>query len=401
MELYLQFGYGMMDHSRTLVGEWGGGTVILSPRDLSPQQLLKLAAEVSALRDGRVLVDPQFYLPNADHERLVSHDYWPGEYATGNFWTGTELRELLKKIVELNASLGCSEVILPGLYAETVDDDWVARQKLTIDEARQLSISRPLLATVALGADAVRRDDDIDEVLAGAETWDVEGIYVVCEHPSGEYLTKDASWMANLLDLVAGLRIKGKRVVVGYCNHQMLVLASAGVTALASGTWMNVRSFPPDKFRAQYDEEIKQRAVWYYAPQALSEYKLPFLDIAKRQGVLPNLAPAKDCGSRHADLLFEGVQPTSIKWSEQAAFRHYLLCLAEQGRQASRASFDDTADAHERALDQAESLLAKLHAAGVRGQGRDFTESIDVNRAAIAVLRANRGPVLRRKWTTF
>lgn len=398
MELYLQFGYGMMDHSRTLVGEWGRGTVILSPRDLSPQQLTKLASEIVGLPDGRVLLDPQFYLPNADHERLVSHDYWPGEYATGSFWTGTELRELLKKIVALNATLGCTEIILPGLYAETVDDDWVARQKLTIDEARQIAPGKKLLVTIALGADAVRRDEDLDEILAGAESWDADGAYVVCEHPNGDYLTTDASWLANLLDLVAGLRLKRKRVIVGYCNHQMLALASAGADAIASGTWMNVRSFPPDKFRTQYDEEIKQRAVWYYCPDALSEYKLPFLDIAAKQGVLAQLAPAKDSGSVHADALFGGAQPTSIKWSEQAAFRHYLQCIACQVGSARAPTFDATADAHDKALDKAEALLTRMHAVGVRGQLRDFKECIDVNRAALSVLRSNRGPVLRRKW---
>lgn len=401
MELYLQFGYGMMDHSRTLIAEWGGGTVILSPRDLSPQQLSKLASEINGLPQGRVLLDPQFYLPYADHERLVSHDYWPSQYATGSFWTGTELRDLLKKIFAVNTSLGTSEVILPGLYAETVDDDWVARQKLTVDEAKQVAPDKHLLVTIALGADALRRDQDLDEVLAGIETWDVSGAYVVCEHPNGDYLTTDASWMANLLDLVAGLRLKGKRVIVGYCNHQMLALASAGASAIASGTWMNVRSFPPDKFRTQYDEEIKQRAIWYYCPDALSEYKLPFLDIAKRQGVLEHLAPGSDSGSMHADALFSGVQPTSIKWSEQAAFRHYLNCLARQARVASGSSFDATIDAHDRVLDKAEGLLGTLHSAGVRGQLRDFKECIDVNRAALSVLRSNRGPLLKRKWATL
>src|SRR5690606_7813383 len=143
---------------------------------------------------------------------------------------------------------------------------------------------RPLFATVALGADAVKSDESIDEVLAAAETWGVAGVYLVCEHPKGEYLLTDPTWLSNVLDLVAGLRLKGKTVIVGYCNHQMLALACVGANAIASGTWMNVRSFPPAKFRAQYDDEIKQRAIWYYCPQALSEYKVPFLDIAKKQG---------------------------------------------------------------------------------------------------------------------
>ncbi len=75
MELGLQFGYGMMDHCRSLIAAWGGGTAVLSPRDLNGDQLRRLAVSLKALPNARVLVDPQVYLPHSDHERLCSHDY--------------------------------------------------------------------------------------------------------------------------------------------------------------------------------------------------------------------------------------------------------------------------------------------------------------------------------------
>jgi hypothetical protein len=400
MELQLQFGYGMMDHSRTLIDAWGGGTVVLSPRDLSAAQLDRLAAEITTLPNGRVLLDPQFYLPYADHERLTSHDYWPAAYSTNDFWSGAELRQLMGKLSALNQKLGSAAFLLPSLFAEKVDDDWIARQEVIISEAQGLS-DRPLLATVALGADAVKSDDSVDDILAAAGAWDVAGIYLVCEHPNGEYLVSDPGWLANVLDLVAGLRLKGKSVLVGYCNHQMLALACVGANELASGTWMNVRSFPPAKFRAQYEDEIKQRATWYYCPQALSEYKVPFLDIAQKQGVLARLQAPPDLGSPYADGLFSGVQPTAVQWSEQSAFRHYLQCLWSQVKRARLDTFDATVDAHERALDAAETLLQSLQRVGVRGQLRDFANAIDVNRAALSVVRSTRGPMLRRHWAVL
>lgn len=400
MQLQLQFGFGMMDHSRSLIDAWNGGTVVLSPRDLSAAQLERLAGEITALPNGNVLLDPQFYLPHADHERLTSHDYWPASYDTSDFWSGAELRQLIGKLSDLNRKLACKAFILPSLFAEKVDDDWIAQQKVVIDEAQGVS-NLPLFATVALGADAVKSDESIDDVLAAAETWGVAGTYLVCEHPRGEYLITDPSWLANVLDLVAGLRLKGKTVIVGYCNHQMLALACVGANAIASGTWMNVRSFPPAKFRTQYDDEIKQRAIWYYCPQALSEYKVPFLDIAKKQGVLAQMRAPADLGSIYAETLFSGIQPTAVNWAEQSAFRHYLQCVRTQAVQASLGSFDATADAHERALDVAETLLQSLHQVGVRGQLRDFANAIDVNRAALSVIRSSRGPMLRRNWSAI
>jgi hypothetical protein len=399
MELALQFGWGMMDHCTELLSAWGAGTVILSPRDLKPEQLPRFAERVASAGGG-TLLDPQFYLPHADHERLTSHEYWPKQYATGDFWSGSEFRTLLDRLETLNESVGSYAAILPGLHAEHVDEDWLVRQRAIVD-ASKATTKRPRLATVALGADALRSNDEVDLLLADIESWDVQGIYLVCEHPRGDYLVADATWITNQLDMVAGVKLKGKSVVVGYANHQQLLLGCAAADVIASGTWMNVRSFPPEKFRAQYEEEIKRRSTWYYCPQALSEYTLPYLDIAQRQGLLSVMAPPAKLGSNHADALFSGAQPSATGWSEQSAFRHYLQSLRSQIASAFRPTFDETLSVHEETLDEASQFLGRLRTAGVSAQARDFGPSIDANRAALAVLKASRGGLLRRKWNGF
>jgi hypothetical protein len=181
----------------------------------------------------------------------------------------------------------------------------------------------------------------------------------------------------------------------------MLIAACAKVSAIASGTWMNVRAFPPEKFESKMDDEIKQRATWYYCPQALSEYKLPFLDIAHRQKMLSRLAPSKGFSRDFVEALFSGAQPSTIPFTEQQAFRHYLDCLRVQAQTAAADSFDETVNRHETVLNEADTLLKTLRAGGVMGQMRDFSEIIDVNRAALAFLKGSRGPMLRRKWATL
>jgi len=401
MELYLQFGYGMMQHCRHLISDWGGGTVVLSPRDLSDKQLLTLASEITALPRGRVLVDPQFYLPHADHERLCSHDYWPCDYNTGAFFQGTAVQELLKKLFALNEAAGCSEIILPGLLATAIDDAWIETQRTMLEVARQLAGNRPMITTIALDADVVRNQDQIASLLEAAPGWKSDGFYIVCEHPNGNYIVEDPNWLANVLDLIAGLRFFGAKVILGYCNHQMLAASVVRANAICSGTWMNVRSFPPDKFRSTYDEEIKQRATWYYCPQALSEYKIPFLDIAWRQRLLARMAPSANLDGGYARRLFEGPQPTTVGFAEQFAFRHYLHALHGQVQQLETESYDEAHAAQQSLLDGAEDFLRTLSTAGIRGQKRDFSEAIDVNRAALALLDSIRGPILRRRWSSL
>ncbi len=114
MELFLQFGHGMMEHSRVLVDAWGGGTVILSPRDLNEAQLVRFGPEICGQPGGSVLLDPQFYLPHADHARLTKHKYWPDSYETGTFWHGPPLRKLISRIVDLNHAVGTRALICPG-----------------------------------------------------------------------------------------------------------------------------------------------------------------------------------------------------------------------------------------------------------------------------------------------
>ncbi len=402
MELNLQFGFGMMDHSRALIDGWKGGTVILSPRDLSPVQLKKLCESILRLNGGRVRLDPQFYVPRADHERLCSHAYWPQEFDTGVFWQGTQLQKLIVELRKVNTELNCSSFVLPGMLANPIDEDWFGSQEAIIEAAQAEEIGKPLVCTVALSDKSVQDIDQVSGLIERAEDWKVEEFYLVAEHPDGSYLVKDPSWLANLIDLAAGLRLLGKRVTIGYCTHQMLIAAAAKVTAIASGTWMNVRSFPPEKFVVPTDDEIKQRSKWYYCPQALSEYKIPYLDIAKRQGVLQSMAPPASLASPYADILFSGVQPTLAKaFSEQAAFRHYLQSLHSQSVASVRGTFQETVDWHRSALDTAASLLETLRRRGVTGQLRDFTDSVDANRTALQVLIDLRGASLSRAWNTL
>lgn len=401
MELYLQFGWGMMEHCRHLLAEWGGGTVILSPRDLSNDQLERLSNDIHGISNTEVLLDPQFYLPHADHERLCAHSYWPSDYDTGMFWQGQALTRLLTELNSLNSTLGCSELILPGILADAVDDDWVETQQSILEEASARVSNIPIVMTIALSADAVRNADQVGLLIDQSASWRPRGYYLVFEHPLGSYLVDDPIWLANALDIAASLRMRGHKIIMGYCNHQMLIAAVTKANAIASGTWMNVRSFPPDKFRVAYDDEIKQRSTWYYCPHALSEYKLPFLDVAHMMGMLDQMQPDDALDGGYASRLFSGPRPSTIGLTEQSAFRHYLHALRAQVLASEQSSFDDTLEAHRALLRTAETILAALRGRGISGQLRDFSQLVDVNSAALTVFDQQRGTTLRRKWTSL
>jgi len=401
MDFYLQFGYGMMAHSEALIRAWGGGTVILSPRDLDNEQLQSFSRRVCRA-GGSVLLDPQFYLPNSDHHRLSSHEFWPGDYASGLFWTGRDLIAFLDRLRDLNGRLTCSRFILPGRLATEVDDLWLNAQRAIMSGAAAMGVaSHQLTATVALGEAVMDSREQLHTVIEESRNWGVSEIYLVCEHPRGDYLVESPAWVAGVLDLVAGFRLNGLRVVVGYSNQQSLINACAAANAIASGTWMNVRSFSVDKFQEQEEEETRRKAVWYYCPQALSEFKRPTLDTALRLGVLSRLAPPQQMQNPAAAKLFRGVNPTASGFGEQDMFRHYLHSLRVQAITARRATFEETVRAHEASLDEAEALLEDLHRLRIREKGREFSDAVNANRQALTLLEQTHGPMLRRRWATL
>jgi len=392
LELFLQFGYGMMEHCRFLIREWAGGTVILSPRDLNEDQLLRLSTEISDL-GGSVLLDPQLYQVDANHSRLVAQKYWPTKDLIG-----AELRRCISELFTLNEEIGAKQIILPGQLAAKVDDDWLAAQSLVIEEAqRQNRLELEEIATVALTAEALKDDDQVQTLIEGVGNWNVPAVYLVCEPPNGDYLVQDASWLANYVDVVAGLRLVGQRVIAGYCNHQMLVAASAERMQYRQA--LDERSlFSLRKFRSQDEDDVKQRATWYYAPHLLSEYKIPTLDLAQKNGVLGKLETPQSYGSQFSDALFSARQPSLAAFTEQQAFRHYLQCLKAQAESATATTFEQTIAQHRTALDQAEKLLKDVRRVAVVGGNRDFFDALEANRGALAFLELNRAPLLRRNW---
>lgn len=398
MEMFLQFGYGMMGHSSELLSQWGRGGVIISPRDLNAQQVVRFANVINEI-GAEPLFDPQCFSTDADHSRLVTHEYWkviaehPKEVFSGGAWTA----ELLRRIAHLAREAGIRRHILPCPFANPVNDDWFAHAEAVIEEAPNHFGDDPVIATMALSSAVLLDEFQLEMLVERAQGWNVRGFYVAAETP-GAYLVDNPVWLSNLLIFVAGLRLLGKFVIVGYCNHQMLCVGSTNVDAIASGTWLNVRAFPPDKFYTLGEDEVSRRALWCYCPKALSEYKLPFLDIALSAGMLDGMRPDPSLHCEYADPLFGAAPPTTVNWGEQDAFRHYLNCLHAQVAASRQNSFTATVDLNMRTLDAAEALLRKLRDNGIYGQDRDFTPYLDVNRAALTRLRAARGQQLARHW---
>lgn len=397
MDLYLQFGYGMIAHTRDLLAEWGEGGVVLSPRDLNPEQLIRVSTEV-AQGGFEALIDPQVYARASDHPRLTEHPYWselPPQTTIG-LSDGADHADLFEALASLNSQGGTAAGIIPALMASDVSDAWLEHLD-SLAATATATLGADSYLTIAVSLEAIKDEAAVDRIIDQASHWATSGCYVLVEQ--SDYLMTDPLWYGGLLTLVAGLSLAGKRVIVGYQNHMGLVLASTGAQAICSGTWLNVRNFSLDRFYQADPDAISRRAAggWYYAPQVFAEYKMPFLDAAQRLGVLDDLRTSAPLPDTYCHALFAGPQPSTIAWGERNAFRHYLHVLRAQAQAYSAGAYSSILQALRRDLQHASQAQRDLASEGVVGQDRQNPDALDAALAGLALLDRALGARLRRQ----
>ncbi len=401
MELYLQFAHGMKQLSIDLAKDWGGSTVILSPRDMTPTQLERWTNSFKKA-NIRTLFDPQCYYPKSNHKNLVQYEYWDDKFGTKLGGTSNFEEHLIESIYEYNKIAGTSDFIIPSMMF-SYDEEWLKRWnrnnlKLIKATKKIVKNKRHILTITLPEAFLLQREEEIEKVIKIAEKYDVDGYYIIASPPREKYLVDEPIWLVNLMQLCGGLKLQEKKVIMGYGNHQLLCLTMAGVDAMATGTYLNVRRFT-NKF--EVNTSIKRKSVWYYYPAALSEYKLGFLDMAFNYNLLESMKPNKEMDNGYVEILFKGALPSSTKFTETMAFKHYLNCIRIQMKNLSKLTFRETVDSYELLLETATRRIESLESNGIYAQTRSFKDIVDVNKSAIQRLNKNLGFQLSREWSNL
>jgi hypothetical protein len=400
-------GHGMESIIEELLKDFQCGDAMLSPRNFHPKAKHKLpedkaaeyAAQLHRIGDVNIYFDPQMYTLRTPKSALQSFRYW----STANGDLDARCGDTLTELMKINNRCDTSAIILPSHTAAGIDSDWRKSQQSIINKALEVNGGRPTYATVALNADILRDQSQVDAIVLEVENWDVDGVYIVCEHPNKTYLTDEPLWLLNYLVLIAGLKRTGKKVMAGYGSHQMLILGLAKCDVMFSGSFLNVRRFETSTFEEQDNNSPSRRAVWYYAPKTFSEFKIQTLDLAwqaQQQSSVRPLAmlqtPYPD--DRYALPLFRGARPTSTNYGESESFKHYLFCLNKQTAELTRETYDETLAAYRSQLQVAEQLIDVLDKFGIHDRDRNFANSFPVAYQALSSFDQFMGFVMRQEW---
>ena len=405
MNFFLQFGHGMKQMSIDLAKKWGEATVILSPRDIKPDQLAQWSP--SFLKNNvHTLFDPQMYYPHSNNPNLMKYRFWNTHVTTiANTSSHIDMEKILNSIIKYNQDAQTENIILPSPlipYDGNISlwlEKWTKISKEIISVANIKGLNNSYY-TLALPANILLNEESIiEEILFQIEKFDIKGFYIIAETPNRQYLVEEPLWLSNITQLCAGLKLDGRKVIMGYGNHQMLCLSCTGIDAIASGNFLNVRSFA-NKF--EKTEEIKRKTNWYYNPMALPEYKISFLDVAYSEKMMQAMLPPKNMFSDFIAPLFNTkLKPSDIYISETDLFKHYLHCLYVQCKELTKTSFDESITSNELLLSNAEKRIAMLEKNAIFAQTRSFRDLIDVSKSVLIRLQEKRGFALAREWNNF
>ncbi|MBR2929302.1 MAG: hypothetical protein IKC24_09140 [Oscillospiraceae bacterium] len=395
MELYLQLGHGMQAMAQELIKSWGKGTVIISPVNLQQDKLVVFSKKIHTV-GGQVLFDPQMFYPKQGHIKLQAYDYWPAEGVSITAENG--YKAINQELLRINNAINSAKVILPGI--EMKEDQFAYSINWITNSAEYFSqkTDKPLLATLCLYPETIRNSLAIETLIEQLKNIPVEGYYIIPHPSNNEYIVSDPIWVIGLLKLLTCLKLAKKQVIVGYSNHQGLLYSLANVDAIASGTYMNTRSFVPAKFKSPKDDDIKHKSTWYYLPTAFSEYKAALLDVAMQRGYLDAFLPQGEFKNMYSEMLFKGASPSSTNYNETNSFKHYLHCLKVQCDMLSLNSYQETYDTYEFMLNTAENQIKEFKKRGMSGQNRDFAPAIEANRVAMCANNEDYGLKLRFDW---
>lgn len=395
MELYLQLGHGMQALSQELIKLWGRGSVIISPVNIQQDKLVSFSNKIHSC-GGHVLFDPQMFYPKEGHVKLQAYDYWPPNGVSITSQNGYETinRELLR----INNAINSSHIILPGIEMQENQFNYGLTCMNQSASYFSQKTDKPLLATLCLYPETIRNPIAIEGLVEQLKIIPVEGYYIIPHPSNNEYIVSDPSWVIGALKLFTCLKLAKKRVIVGYSNHQGLLYALANVDGIASGTYMNTRSFVPAKFKSPKDDDIKHKSTWYYFPTAFSEYKATLLDVAMQRGYLDSFLPQGEFQNPYSEMLFKGAVPSTTNYNETNSFKHYLHCLKVQCDMLSLKSYQETYDTYEFMLNTAENHIREFKKRGMSGQNRDFAPAVEANRIAMCANDEDYGFKLRFDW---
>jgi hypothetical protein len=353
MKVYHQLGHNYKWNLKSILFDMSGDGLIVGPRYLPKKRAQKISSET-----GKVtLFDPQFYIPGTSRGHLATYDFYPDVLAEGFSTAGYEgeiAQEGAARCLAFQDAGNFDAMIVPTRYVEGSPSNFTQAQtelfvRPFIDNYVSSGYERPLLLQVIIN-DLMLKDD---LWMAGLLNWatsfdEIQGIYLIFKRDIAQKQIVDVGVLLGMMRTVSALRKSGLEVIVGYVNIEALLLSLAGPTAVATGSYENLRMFSLRAFEDQDDRKQQGPTPRVYSPLLCQWIEYPYVDAMRQLGV------AVEDIFGESSYRVEMFEPT-FEWNfnKPQLYQHYFLVFLEQLHRL------DHLDSRERCL----AVMAILRAA--------------------------------------
>ncbi len=265
MKLYAQQGHGTGDKINEGLDRGYIDGAILSPKDYHLDRLKKnLEHFKNNYPNADRMVDPQYYatlIASIDGVRLgklTSDEYSYFEARRrGQLESEMQIQNDLETTLRFQASLPVTHILAPNIIIpQSLNSIEAVVAKNFIRNTRSvwssLSDDRPIYTTIAIGADALRDRQELEDFLTDITLLDKspDGFYLLVRRDSIVTTNQliDSQTLAGWMLLNHSLKLNGYEVINGYSDILTPFLGVAGADAGATGWYSNLKSFSMDRF---------------------------------------------------------------------------------------------------------------------------------------------------------
>ena len=330
MLIYHQCGHNFVWNIRSLQDDGAGEGLIVSPvnveADKIPERIPAQVLETSWM-------DPQFYLPNDNKNKLKTYPFFPGNVLANFSTTDFEDHaiEIARECLAFQDALNFRYLVIPTRYFDDLPDNYLTQlSELFVEPFRQarldLHLTKPMLLTVIAKQLHLVAGTSRDELLTwatGAE--DVDGIYLVLDNVPGSKQIKDPGFLSDALRFVRALRLNDMEVHVGYCGIEGLLYSVADATSVTVGSYENLRSFSTLRLETQENTPRRGPRPRVYSGRLLQWIEDVYLEPLRQ--MVPNWQSLFNDSPYKSYLLNP---TTALNFQRSEIYKHYFFTFAQQ-----------------------------------------------------------------------
>ena len=391
VRLYHQLGHRYTWSLSSLQDDNCGDGAIIAPRYMAPA---KVTALNSTLR-RKSFFDPQFFLPGTSRGKLTEYDFFPAIVADG--FSSTEYgEEAARESAEL--CLGFQEqndfeyLVIPTRVDENTPSKYIESQMELfvhpfLAAYRDLDSQQEILLQLIL-SDRMLKDEAYRAAILNWVTSleELAGVYLIVHRPPGRKQLQDIDLLLAMLMMTSALRRAGLEVVLGYLNSEALPLLVADPTAVATGSYENLRIFSIRAFEDAGSTTMRGPNARVYVPRLCQWIEYPYVDAVKR--VIPDVAEFFEESPYHVEMF-----KPSYNWhfTKPEPYKHYFYVFSRQFRELASLHGIDRFDAVVETIERARAEFRQLADSGIVFGVDNDDQHVAIWLTALNLFRRERG----------